>query len=88
MKKKIPDLDKYIIFCFIVLLLYTVAHIIIFWLTGGMEMTTIAALVYAAFGGEVLICALIKRLKLKNEHREKIKTLEVTKNENISGVVG
>ena len=88
MKKKIPTLDKYIIFCFVVLILYTIVHVAMFWITGGIEMTTIATLVYSAFGGEVLICALIKRLKLKNEHREKIKTMEVARDENISGVVG
>lgn len=86
--KKLPDLDKYIIFCFVVLIIYTIVHVVIFCITGGMEMTTIATLVYSAFGGEVLICALIKRLKLKNEHREKIKTMEVANDENISRVVG
>lgn len=90
MKKKLPDLDKYIIFCFAVLIAYTVVHIVMFWLTGGMEMTTIATLVYAAFGGEVLVCALIKRLKLKNEHNKQMKVLEKegSNNENNIGVAG
>ena len=73
-KKKLATLDKYIIFCFIVILIYTIVHITIFLLY-QIEMTEIAALVYGAFAGEVLICALIKRLKLKNEHEHNMKTI-------------
>lgn len=76
MKKKMPTLDKYIIFCFVVLLLYTIVHIIVFMLT-NVEMDTIAKLFYAAFGGEVLCCALIKRLKLKNAHSKEMKDIEL-----------
>ena len=76
MKKKLPALDKYIIFCFVVLIIYTVAHIIVF-LVSGMEMSTIARLFYAAFGGEVLCCALLKRLKLNNEHKKQMKDIEL-----------
>lgn len=76
MKGKMPALDKYIIFCFIVLILYTVAHVAVFMFT-GMEMTTIATLFYAAFGGEVLCCALLKRLKLNNAHKKEMKDIEL-----------
>ncbi len=76
MKKKMPALDKYIIFCFVVLILYTATHVTVFMLT-GIEMTTIATLFYAAFGGEVLCCALLKRLKLNNAHKKEMKDIEL-----------
>ena len=74
--KKLPALDKYIIFCFIMLILYTIVHIIVF-LVSGVEMTTVATLFYAAFGGEVLMCALLKRLKLNNAHKKEMKDIEL-----------
>lgn len=40
-------------------------------------MDTIAKLVYAGFGGEVLICALLKRLKLTNAHKKEMKDIEL-----------
>lgn len=76
MKKKMPALDKYIIFCFVVLLLYTGIHITVFFIK-DIEMTTIARLVYTAFGGEVLICALLKKLKLNNAHKKEMKDIEL-----------
>ena len=74
--KKLSTLDKYIIFCFVVLIIYTAVHIIVFLFT-NVEMETIAKLVYAAFGGEVLCCALLKRLKLNNEHKKQMKDIEL-----------
>lgn len=76
-KEKVPTLDKYIIFCFVILITYTIVHITMFVITGGMEMDTIAKLVYAGFGGEVLICALLKRLKLTNAHKKEMKDIEL-----------
>ena len=74
--KKLHTLDKYIIFCFVVLLLYTIVHIVVFFIT-NVEMGIIAKLIYAAFGGEVLCCALLKRLKLNNEHKKQMKDIEL-----------
>ena len=74
--KKLHTLDKYIIFCFVVLLLYTIVHIVVFLVT-NLEMAVIAKLFYAAFGGEVLCCALLKRLKLNNEHKKQMKDIEL-----------
>lgn len=65
-KKKLPDLDKYIIFSFSVMLIYTVAEFIVSTITGTAHETLTVSL-YGAFGGELLLCALIKRLKLKKE---------------------
>ena len=68
-RKKISALDKYVIFSFTVLLIYTVAQTIVTIKT-GVESSTLTTCFFAAFGGEVLMCALIKRLKLKNESKK------------------
>lgn len=68
-RKKMSALDKYVIFSFTVLLIYTVAQTIVTIKT-GVESSTLTTCFFAAFGGEVLMCALIKRLKLKNEKNE------------------
>ena len=67
-KKRIRALDKNVIFSFTVLLIYTVAQTIVTIKT-GVESSTLTTCFFAAFGGEVLMCALIKRLKLKNESK-------------------
>lgn len=69
--KKIHALDVYIIFCFTSIIIYTVVHTMIFYRT-GVEATVLDALFYGVFGGEVLLCALLKRLKLKHEFQLKL----------------
>ena len=64
--KKMNTLDKYVIFCLIFLVLYTIAHTVIFLLTGK-EAKVLDALVFGAFGGEVLQCFFIKKGKLHEE---------------------
>lgn len=68
-KKKMPALDKYVIFCFIVLLIYTIVHTVVVIIT-GIEASVLTTCFFAAFGGEVFACALIKRLKLKKGDSE------------------
>lgn len=63
-KKKIPDLDKYLIFSFTVLILYTFAEFITSTITGVSHDALTVAL-FGAFGGETLLCAIIKKHKLK-----------------------
>ena len=65
-RKKAHALDKYIIFCLVVLVLYTIAHTVIFALT-GQEAKVLDTLVFSAFSGEMLYCFLIKRFKIKDE---------------------
>ena len=65
-RKKIPDLDKYILFSFGVMLLYTVAEFIVSTVT-GITHDTLTTCLYGAFGGELLLCAMIKRLKLRRD---------------------
>lgn len=69
-KKKINDLDKYLIFAFTSLIIFTIACLVIFSLTGS-EPAVLIGCFFAAFGGEILLCALIKKLKLHKEIKEK-----------------
>ena len=65
--KKISDLDKYLVFCFVVIILYTVTAIIFQWVTDMELSTSLTVGVYGFFGGEITLLAMIKRLKLKKE---------------------
>jgi len=65
-KRVMPDLDKYIIFSFVVMLTYTIFEFIFSTIT-GVTHDTLTTCLYSAFGGELLMCAMIKRLKLRRE---------------------
>lgn len=65
-RKKISGLDKYVIFSFVAIVIYTIAQTVVTIRT-GVESSTLTTCFFSVFGGEVLMCALIKRLKLKNE---------------------
>jgi hypothetical protein len=69
-KYKLSGLDKYLIFSFISITVFTVAQTIITAAT-GVEQSTLITAYFAVYGGEVLMCALIKRFKLKDESEEK-----------------
>lgn len=64
-KKKMDALDKYLIFCFTVIILYTIVHSFIFYKT-GVEATVLTVAVYGLFGEEILLCFLIKKHKLQD----------------------
>lgn len=64
--RKTNTLDRYIIFCLVFLVLYTIAHTVIFAIT-GQEAKVLDGLVFMAFGGEVLQCFFIKKGKLQEE---------------------
>lgn len=68
-KRKISGLDKYVIFSFVAMLIYTIAQTVVTIKT-GVESSTLTTCFFSVFGGEVLMCALIKRLKLKNESKK------------------
>ena len=63
-RKHLPALDKYVIFSFSVLVSYTVTEIIVSSIT-QVSHDTLTTCVFSAFGGELLLLAMIKRLKLK-----------------------
>ena len=58
------SLTKFIIFSFAALIAYTIVSQIVAIKT-GIELSTLTTCFFAAFGGEVLSCALIKIFKLK-----------------------
>lgn len=68
-KKKLSALDKYVIFSFACLIIFTVTEIVIQAVTGSAQDTLITCF-FSAFGGELLLCAMIKRLKLKRGDSE------------------
>ena len=61
---KLKDLDKYIIFSFTVLIIFTIVYTVIFCIKDSVPDTLITAF-FGFFGGEIVCCAMIKRLKLK-----------------------
>lgn len=68
-KKKMPDLDKYIIFSIASIIVYTIiAYIVV--ILFGCQLDILTSLFFGFFGGEITICALIKKLKLKNVQKE------------------
>ena len=67
--RKLNGLDKYVIFSIFLLLVYTVAEFFTSSVT-GISHDTLTTCFYAAFGGEILSCALIKVFKLKDEDKE------------------
>lgn len=67
--KKLPALDKYCIFSFTVLISYTITEQIISSVTGTTN-DTLTTCLFGAFGGELLLLAMIKRLKIKREASE------------------
>lgn len=62
--KKLSGLDKYIIFSFSVLILYSIFEFV-FSIITGISHDTLTVALYGAFGGELLLCAVIKKYKLQ-----------------------
>ena len=62
--RDLPALDRYLIFSFAALLLYTLVEFIISTIT-GISHDTLTTCFFAAFGGETLWCAILKKCKLK-----------------------
>ena len=63
-RRKRKALDSYVIFSITILLIFTIAQMSITALT-GVEQSTLITCFFACFGGELFLCAMIKRLKLK-----------------------
>lgn len=66
-KKEDKNLVKYVIFSLSVTLLYTIVEFV-FAVTTGITHDTLTTCVFATFGGELLMCALIKIFKLRKEN--------------------
>ena len=71
-KKKVSALDKYVIFSLTALILFTVTSVAYQFYTKEELSYALITCFFAAFGGELLMLAMIKRLKLKggadNDH--------------------
>ena len=64
-KKKLSALDKYVIFSFTCLIIFTIIVIVYQFKSDNEFSPTLITCFFSAFGGELLLCAMIKRLKLK-----------------------
>lgn len=62
-------LGKYVAFSLVCLLVYTIATLIIFMVSGA-EPSTLTTCFFGVFGGEVVTCGLIKIFKLKGEKKD------------------
>ena len=67
-KRKLKALDKYVIFSISALLVFTIAQMILFAVTGS-EQSTLIGCFFASFGGELLLLAVTKWLKIKREDK-------------------
>lgn len=68
-KKKLPALDRYVILSISVLLIYSAVEFIFSTIT-GVTHDTLTTCIFAAFGGELLMLCMIKRLKLRKGDSE------------------
>ena len=65
--KRIRSLTKYVVFSISVLIVYVIAEMIVSTVT-GVSHPDLTTLIGSTFGGEILVCALIKIFKLKEEN--------------------
>ena len=64
-KKKLPALDRYVIFSLAALILFTLVAIVYQFITKEELSSTLITCFFGAFGGELFMLCMIKRLKLK-----------------------
>lgn len=64
-KKKISDLDKYVIFSFSNIIIFTIIALAYQFISGQELSGTLITCFFGVFGGELLMLCMIKRLKLK-----------------------
>lgn len=69
-KKTLSGLDKYVIYCIVFFTLYTIAELVISAITGVTNDTLTDAVKFFC-GGEVFLCAMIKRHKLIDARKAK-----------------
>lgn len=66
-KPKISDLDKYVIFSFTNIIIFTIIALVYQFVTNEELSSTLIMSFFGVFGGELLMLCMIKRLKLKRE---------------------
>lgn len=64
-KRQLSALDKYVVFSLANIVIFTIIAIIYQWTSEDELSSTLITCFFSAFGGELLLLAMIKRLKLK-----------------------
>ena len=64
--KTTRSLTRYVVFSITVLIIYTIISLVFIWLEKPLD-SDLTTGIFGFFGGEVVMCALIKLLKLKKE---------------------
>lgn len=62
----IKNLTKYVAFSIAIVIIYTIAEFIVSTVT-GISHDTLTGCVYGFFGGELVLCGMIKIFKLKGD---------------------
>ena len=75
-KKKLSDLDKYVIFALASIIIFTIVAIVVQMVSSQELSSTLITCFYAVFGGELLSLAMIKRLKLKKGDKDENETYQ------------
>lgn len=63
--KKLSAIDKYVIFSFTMIIIFTIIALVYQFITQNEISSTLIMSFYGVFGGELLMLCMIKRLKLK-----------------------
>lgn len=66
-KKKISDMDKYVMMSLTVIIMYTIVAVIYQFITGQELSASLTVGVYGTFSGELLMLCLIKKFKLQSK---------------------
>lgn len=69
-KKRLPALDRYVIFSLSAIIIFTIVAIVYQFITENSLSDALIVAFYGVFGGELLMLCLIKRLKLKEKDKE------------------
>lgn len=64
-KKRLSALDKYVIFSFTNIIIFTIISLVYQFIVHEEISSTLIMSFFGVFGGELLLLAMIKRLKLK-----------------------
>ena len=68
--KKLSAIDKYVIFSFSNIIIFTIIALVYQFMTDNELSSTLIMSFYGVFGGELLMLCMIKRLKLKRGEDE------------------
>jgi len=67
--KKISKVDRFLIFCFSMIVIFTIIDVIIKFIRPDIDMNNIETLWFGVFGCvEVISCVVVKAFNIKNEN--------------------